>query len=600
MIGTDSYHIVIEFPSQSDIDSVADYRYSPITMISVDNPSQSNMRNEPLKARSLGKGVIRIYREYEEDILPNSSQDQIIHPDDETMVCIVAIPTYLTITDLLGFLGETYVSHITHLRILKSEKPNRFIALVKFNDVVKTAEFQYKFNGKAFNSMEPETCHVVFVKAVELDISAQLEIDQTRSNDSQIPFLLLDPFTGSLDQSIDQTTKSSDALEVLPEAKTLIELPSCPVCLERLDSAVSGLLTIPCQHTFHCECLSKWKDDSCPICRYSNSVAKPRFRRQSRRLLQLNLFRLSRTNSNSRSNSIVAPIPYLSSAAMAESAVESGDHEHCNECNIETNLWICLVCGNIGCDRYAAGQHSLKHFVDTGHCFAMELSTSRVWDYAGDNYVHRLIANEADGKLVELPQKIVDEGFAEKQSILNADKLDQVGFEYSQLLISQLDSQREYYENLLEQKQTSSTQGGASSNDSLLFQEDSTPNLFEKKAESLQERLNELSVLDSNLKQKLAVKEEKVKSLSKELSVANTVNDALVKKIDYLNTNNGELKNQILNLREEINSLNEQVADLMFFLDSREKFKDEPEDVREGTIVISKQPTKSHRKKKHM
>jgi BRCA1-associated protein len=33
----------------------------------------------------------------------------------------------------------------------------------------------------------------------------------------------------------------------------------------------------------------------------------------------------------------------------------------------------------------------------------MELETQRVWDYKGDNYVHRLIQTRTDGKLVELP-----------------------------------------------------------------------------------------------------------------------------------------------------------------------------------------------------
>jgi len=28
----------------------------------------------------------------------------------------------------------------------------------------------------------------------------------------------------------------------------------------------------------------------------------------------------------------------------------------------------------------------------------------QVWDYTGDNYVHRLVANKMDGKLVELPE----------------------------------------------------------------------------------------------------------------------------------------------------------------------------------------------------
>jgi len=32
----------------------------------------------------------------------------------------------------------------------------------------------------------------------------------------------------------------------------------------------------------------------------------------------------------------------------------------------------------------------------------MDLKRQHVWDYVGDNYVHRLIQNKGDGKLVEL------------------------------------------------------------------------------------------------------------------------------------------------------------------------------------------------------
>ena len=35
----------------------------------------------------------------------------------------------------------------------------------------------------------------------------------------------------------------------------------------------------------------------------------------------------------------------------------------------------------------------------------MQLSNGRVWDYVGDNYVHRLIQNKEDGKLVEMDER---------------------------------------------------------------------------------------------------------------------------------------------------------------------------------------------------
>jgi len=38
------------------------------------------------------------------------------------------------------------------------------------------------------------------------------------------------------------------------------ELPTCTVCLERMDESVDGILTILCNHSFHGSCLAKWSD----------------------------------------------------------------------------------------------------------------------------------------------------------------------------------------------------------------------------------------------------------------------------------------------------------------------------------------------------
>ena len=40
--------------------------------------------------------------------------------------------------------------------------------------------------------------------------------------------------------------------------------------------------------------------------------------------------------------------------------------------------------------------------METQHCYSMQLGNTRVWDYVGDNFVHRLLQNNADGKLVEV------------------------------------------------------------------------------------------------------------------------------------------------------------------------------------------------------
>lgn len=64
---------------------------------------------------------------------------------------------------------------------------------------------------------------------------------------------------------------------------------------------------------------------------------------------------------------------------------------------------MCLICGNIGCGRYA-GAHAYIHFEMTSHTFTKSLGQDLVWDYAGDNFVHRLIQGSIDGKMVELQE----------------------------------------------------------------------------------------------------------------------------------------------------------------------------------------------------
>ena len=73
-------------------------------------------------------------------------------------------------------------------------------------------------------------------------------------------------------------------------------------------------------------------------------------------------------------------------------------------CNANTSLWMCLICGHIGCGRYSEG-HAVDHWKQTQHCYAVELDSQRVWDYVGDNYVHRLVQSKTDGKIVEIPAR---------------------------------------------------------------------------------------------------------------------------------------------------------------------------------------------------
>jgi BRCA1-associated protein len=58
-------------------------------------------------------------------------------------------------------------------------------------------------------------------------------------------------------------------------------------------------------------------------------------------------------------------------------------------CGQSESLWICLICGHIGCGRYKGG-HANNHWQETQHTYALELESQRVWDYAGDKYYAHL------------------------------------------------------------------------------------------------------------------------------------------------------------------------------------------------------------------
>lgn len=186
------------------------------------------------------------------------------------------------------------------------------------------------------------------------------------------------------------------------------ELPVCSICLERMDESISSVLTILCNHTFHGQCLAQWEDASCPVCRYVQT-------------------------------------PEL----VAE--------QRCSECQSSEDLWICLVCGYVGCGRYVGG-HSHAHFLETEHSYTMELGQNRVWDYVGDNFVHRLMQTDsADGKLVEAEGTGYAncKGGVDGVPVCHDEKMDSIQLEYTYLLTSQLESQRRYFEEKMTRVETS-------------------------------------------------------------------------------------------------------------------------------------------------
>lgn len=74
--------------------------------------------------------------------------------DDFTTLCILAVPSYLSPSDFLGFVGEKTMDCVAHFRMIRTPRANRYMVLMKFRSGKRAMEWQKEWNGKVFNSME--------------------------------------------------------------------------------------------------------------------------------------------------------------------------------------------------------------------------------------------------------------------------------------------------------------------------------------------------------------------------------------------------------------------------------------------------------------
>jgi BRCA1-associated protein len=266
----------------------------------------------------------------------------------------------------------------------------------------------------------------------------------------------------------------------------------------------------------------------------------------------------------------------------------------CSVCRSELNLWICLICGSIGCGRYDEA-HAFAHFKETSHAFALDLSTQRVWDYVSDAYVHRIIQSKTDGKLVELPA--ADNSALDPPDWTDAvprEKLENMSVEYTHLLTSQLESQRSYFEEIVERAADKASKASASASAALEVAEKATQQLKE-----LQQRYEALSKdnvpgleKDKDRAERRAEKfETMARKLEKEWREEKAMNENLVKRVELLSE-------EVTKLKADNVDLSEQNRDLTFFISGSEKLKDQGEDVVEGTISFPEQSSSKRNKGK--
>ncbi|KAF9700815.1 hypothetical protein EKO04_001406 [Ascochyta lentis] len=589
-----------------------DWRFDTISILSIDMlPSNSNDTSQP-RANSLkhaatsgglatkgtfipsdpkntevGWGVVHLFRDGCETPGLYDEVEGAYGPFIEqncTTLCILAVPSYMTPSDFLGFVGEQTREDVSHFRLIRTSRANKYMVLMKFREASKARTWKKEWNGKTFNSMEPEYCHVVFVKSINFQDS-----DSAARDPSSYPDLTNDPFTPaaskeptaplppapSISPSAESTnTTLASSLTTKPHAPptpALVELPTCPVCLERMDET-TGLLTILCQHVFHCACLEKWRGSGCPVCRYTQNDA------------------------------------FTSHRGLDGDAPEN----NCKECGATENLWICVICGNIGCGRYDEA-HAFAHYESTKHTYAMDVATQHVWDYAGDGYVHRLIQNKADGKLVDLPASTHQTfGAASMTGYANdtvpREKLDNMGMEYAYLLTSQLESQRAYFEEQLAKATDKSSKAAAAAEEATrqattLAQKFKALELQHTEAVATMTSLEKESARNM---QKATSAADLARTLTKQYKEEKTVNDSLLTRIKHLEKVAADAEARVKALDAQKADLEEQNHDLTMFISGAQKIKEmqanevfglQEGEVEGGTIEVGKKKKGKGKKK---
>ena len=351
-----------------------------------------------------------------------------------------------------------------------------YIVLFQLESKDAVDEFIFDLNGKPFTFLQEDVvCHAYRI----LPPLSLIVDEQASGKDSCSRVSLMGPFfdlcTANL--SHDMSANSCDVLKCgkkntvnysnqnlnknhskfssssssSKSNTNLIENQNCAVCLDSLQNPIFNntctnikkksnnisngalvnqpIFTTICNHTFHMECLLRWQDSPCPVCRYDH-------------------------------------------AGLNETLSK------CHVCGTTENTFVCLICGVVSCGRAAISQehsrqhpfhsHAHQHYESTLHAYALSIDTQHVWDFAGDGFVHRLVNTEhandytvsGGSKIVEINDPFhVTQGERSRQPGLSDAQQDELvhrkleGFadEYNKLLKDQMNKQRCYYEERIEE-----------------------------------------------------------------------------------------------------------------------------------------------------
>lgn len=122
------------------------------------------------REEELGWGIVHLYREGEETVglgdalgegavgagsgSGSGSGLEELEGMDTTVLCIPAVPSYMTASDFLGWVGEKTRELVSHFRMVMTGRMNRYMMLMKFRDGGEARKWRREWDGKVFNGME--------------------------------------------------------------------------------------------------------------------------------------------------------------------------------------------------------------------------------------------------------------------------------------------------------------------------------------------------------------------------------------------------------------------------------------------------------------
>lgn len=282
----------------------------------------------------------------------------------------------------------------------------------------------------------------------------------------------------------------------------------------------------------------------------------------------------------------------------------SGEASLCSVCDSTEDLWICLICGNVGCGRYKGG-HAKEHWKDSAHNFALEIETQHVWDYAGDMWVHRLIRDKGDSKVIELPPR----RGRESEDMVPREKLDRIGMEYTHLLTSQLESQRVYFEELVGKAVAKASAASTSAATATARADEALSKFQDLYLENKKLKEETLVGLEKDLereKRKAEKSAEVARAFGKSLREEKKVSEGLMERIGFVNKSVEKMGTEVEKLKGENVELREENRDLLFSISAEQKIREmgegeegglEKGELEGGSLVLPPEKEKGKKKR---